>query len=274
MAKKRTVFYLSDRTGITAETLGGSLLTQFDGVEFRQISVPFIQSEEKARRTVAMIDRTAQEEGVRPLLFCTLVDDRVIALLQESQGYLLDLFGTFIDPLEMELGQESTHSAGRAHGIANQRAYQSRIEAMHFALENDDGNSPHNYRQADIILVGVSRCGKTPTCLYLALQFGLRAANYPLIEDDLHAMVLPDRLVPHRKKLYGLSIDPDRLVQIRAERRPNSPSSSRRQCDWEIHEAQRLFEVESIPWIDSTYKSIEEIASTIVDQTGVQRRFF
>ncbi|MDY6956590.1 MAG: pyruvate, water dikinase regulatory protein [Pseudomonadota bacterium] len=274
MAKKRTVFYLSDRTGITAETLGGSLLTQFDGVEFRQISVPFIQSEEKARRTVAMIDRTAQEDGVRPLLFCTLVDDRVIALLQESQGYLLDLFGTFIDPLELELGQESTHSAGRAHSIANQRAYQSRIEAMHFALENDDGNSPHNYRQADIILVGVSRCGKTPTCLYLALQFGLRAANYPLIEDDLHAMVLPDRLVPHRKKLYGLSIDPDRLVQIRAERRPNSPYSSRRQCAWEIHEAQRLFEVESIPWIDSTYKSIEEIASTIVDQTGVQRRFF
>jgi len=274
MANKRTVFYLSDRTGITAETLGGSLITQFDGVEFRQISVPFIQSEEKVRRTVEMIDRAARDDGVRPLLFCTLVDDRVITMLQQSQGYLLDLFGTFIDPLEMELGLESTHSAGRAHGIANQRAYQARIEAMHFALENDDGNAPHNYRQAEIILVGVSRCGKTPTCLYLALQFGLRAANYPLIDDDLHAMVLPDRLAPHRKKLYGLSIDPERLVQIRSERRPNSPYSSPKQCAWEIHEAQRLFEVESIPWINSTFKSIEEIASTIVDQTGVPRRFF
>lgn len=274
MAHDRTVFYLSDRTGITAETLGGSLLTQFDGVEFRQISVPFIQNEDKARRAVDMINRAAAEDGVRPILFCTLVDDRIISLLQESKGYLLDLFGTFIDPLEMELGQESTHSAGRAHGIANQRAYQARIEAMHFSLENDDGNSPHNYRQADIILVGVSRCGKTPTCLYLALQFGLRAANYPLIEEDLRAMVLPERLAPHRKKLYGLSIDPERLVQIRSERRPNSPYSSVKQCAWEIHEAQRLFEVESIPWINSTFKSIEEIASTIVDQTGVPRRFF
>ncbi|MDY6941820.1 MAG: pyruvate, water dikinase regulatory protein [Pseudomonadota bacterium] len=274
METKRTVFYLSDRTGITAETLGNSLLTQFDGVEFKYISIPFIKTAEKAMRTVEIINRANAEDGIRPLLFCTLVDDEITSILAQSEGVLLDLFGTFIGPLEVELGRKSSHSAGRAHGIANTRNYYARIEAMNFAIDSDDGNSPDDWRQADLILVGVSRSGKTPTCLYLALQYGIRAANYPLVECDLKGLILPESLRPFRNKLYGLSIDPERLEQIRAERRPNSRYSSKEQCAWELRTAQRLFDAEAIPWLNTTSKSIEEIATTILHETGVPRRFF
>jgi len=274
MAITRTVFFLSDRTGITAETLGHSLLTQFESVEFKHVNVPFIQSEEKAWRTVEMIDQAAQEDGQRPILFCTLVDERLTQILAQSQGLMLDFFGTFISPLEQELGLRSTHSVGRAHGIANIHKYYTRIDAMNFALDNDDGVSAKNYDQADVILIGVSRCGKTPTCIYLALQYGIFAANYPLVEEDLKRSALPEILQPHRAKLYGLSIDVDRLTQIRGERRPNSRYASFEQCLWEIQAAERLLKQEQVHWMNTTLKSIEEIATTILDETRVRRRFF
>ncbi len=274
MRAKRTVFFLSDRTGITAETLGHSLLTQFDSVSFDQVNVPFIQSEEKARRTVEMINRAARDDGVRPILFCTLIDQEIRAILRESEGLLMDFFGAFIGPLERELEMESSHTVGRAHAIASSHNYRARIDAMHYALDNDDGVSVKDYDKADAILVGVSRTGKTPTCLYLALQFGVYSANYPLVEDDLERMRLPQPLEPHRHKLYGLSIDPGRLVQIRYERRPNSRYSSLEQCRNEVRAAQRLFRHERIPWLDTTSRSIEEIATQILDETGIPRRFY
>lgn len=275
MPTRRTVFFLSDRTGITAEMLGASLLTQFEDFSFRRVTIPFVDSEERVGEAIRQVNETAAREGKRPIVISSIVDEAMSERIRrEADALTLDFFQFFIQPLEGELGAKSSHAAGRSHGIADSHVYFARMEAINFTQAHDDGASTRDLGKAQVILVGVSRCGKTPTCLYLALQFGLRAANYPLIEDDLHAMVLPERLAPHRKKLYGLSIDPERLVQIRSERRPNSPYASPKQCAWEIHEAQRLFEVESIPWINSTFKSIEEIASTIVDQTGVPRRFF
>lgn len=274
MSQKRTIFFLSDRTGITAETLGHSLLTQFEGIDFRQINIPFIQSAASARRARDMIDRVAREEETRPILFCTLVDESLTAIIAESEGLILDFFGAFIQSLEQELGTASTHTAGRAHGMANVHNYRTRIDAMNFALRTDDGVAEKDYEKADVILVGVSRSGKTPTCLYMALQYGIFAANYPLIQDDLERLALPEVLQPYRKKIYGLTIEPVRLAQIRGERRPNSRYSDEANCREEVRIAERLFKLEEIPFLNTTTRSIEEIATTIMHQTGVMRRFF
>lgn len=273
MGCARTVFFLSDRTGLTAETLGQSLLAQFDDLQYTPVSIPFIQTREAAQDVVRLIDQAAAEDGVKPIVFCTLVDDAIVDLLETSAGMMVDLFGTFVGPLEQTLEQRSLHRAGRSHSVANSRHYNARIEAMNFAMDNDDGTA-QDYASADVILIGVSRCGKTPTCLYLALQFGLRAANYPLVEEDLRAKTLPEALRPHRRKLYGLTIDAERLVHIRQTRRPDSTYASPAQCRWELDAAMRLMRDDRIPHIDSTSRSIEEIAATILHETGVRRRFF
>ena len=274
ITQQRTAFYLSDRTGITAETLGHSLLTQFEQIAFQEISIPFIDSPAKARRAVERINQTAQEDGARPICFSTLVDTELHAIVRQSKGFMLDLFGTFIGPLEEELQVASSHTVGRAHGMTDMQRYRLRIEAMNFAMDADDGASDKDYQRADIILVGVSRCGKTPTCLYLALQYGLFAGNYPLLEEDLVSGDLPAIIAPYRQKLYGLLIDPERLAQIRQERRPNSSYASLQRCKEEIRACRRLFEEQAIPWIDTTIRSIEEIAATILAETGLQRRLF
>lgn len=268
---RRTVFFVSDQTGVTAETMGHSLLTQFGGLEFRPITLPFVSSVDKAQEAVRKIDRAAEEEGLRPIVFSTLVQDDLRDIVVKSNGLFLDFFAAFVGPLERELKTRSTHLAGRAHGMADLATYTTRINATNFALANDDANGG-DYSHADVILVGVSRSGKTPTCLYMALQYGIFAANYPLTEDDLEANALPSRLEPHRRKLYALTIKPERLQQIRHERRPESRYASRQQVQYELRTAEALFNRYSIPVIDTTECSIEEIASRILNNTGIERR--
>ncbi|MGD8594037.1 MAG: pyruvate, water dikinase regulatory protein [Gammaproteobacteria bacterium] len=269
---KRTVFYLSDRTGITAEMLGHSLLTQFEGIDFQQITLPYIDSVDKAEEAVHRINKAAAVDGFRPLLFSTLVDMEVREIISESKGMMLDFFDTFIDPLEKELHIHSSTIIGRSHGIGAYDSYKARIDAVNFALSNDDGVSVRNYPSADIILLGVSRSGKTPTCLYLALQYGLLAANFPLTEDDLSTSYLPVALDPYRNKLFGLTIDPVRLQQIRQERRSDSRYASAQQCQFEVKKVEQIYRRENIPFIDTSSASIEEIATTILHKTGLQRR--
>jgi [pyruvate, water dikinase]-phosphate phosphotransferase / [pyruvate, water dikinase] kinase len=268
---RRTVFFVSDQTGVTAETLGHSLMTQFEGLEFRPVTLPFVSTLDKAREVVRRIDRAAQEEGLRPIVFSTLVQDDLREVLITANGLFLDLFSAFVGPLERELNTRSTHRAGRAHGIADLAAYTTRINATNFALANDDG-SGGDYAHADVVLVGVSRVGKTPTCVYMALQYGVFAANYPLTEEDLEAGRLPVRLERFRGKLYGLTIRPERLAQIRAERRPDSRYASRAQVQYELRAADALFGRYSIPTLDTSESSIEEIASRIMNITGIERR--
>lgn len=272
--KQRTVFFVSDGTGITAETLGHSLLAQFPDTRFKQVRVPFVDSLDKVRECVAQIDTAARRDGVRPLVFSTLVGTDTIAVLHSAQALVLDLFSTFIGPLESELGVRSTHTVGRFHGIADSKDYSRRIEAINFTLSHDDGISDSDLEQSDLILVGVSRSGKTPTSLYLAMQFGVKVANYPLIPEDFARGKLPANLDRLRNKLFGLTIAPERLSQIRAERRPNSNYAAIENCRNEVDAAQKMMKREGIRWLDSTTKSIEEISATIMQEVRLNAHGF
>ena len=271
---KRTVLFVSDRTGITAETLAHSLLSQFESVEFDKINLPFVDSLEKANAATRRINEISKNDGVAPLVFSTLVDDALRTAVEASDGVVMDMFHTFIRPLEAELGIASSHAVGRSHGVGSDTTYQARIDAINYAMANDDGITTSNYEKADVILVGVSRTGKTPTSLYLGLQFGVLAANYPLIEQDMGDDRLPDSLASHREKLFGLSILPERLRQIRSERRPNSDYSSLRQCEHEVRHVESIFRREGIPFINTSAMSIEEIATTVMEHQRLERRWY
>lgn len=269
---KRHVFMLSDGTGITAEALGNSLMTQFEDIEFEKLTIPYIDSLQKAENVVQRINQSFEEKGIKPLVFMTLVNPEIRHYFKKAQACFFDLFSTFIDPLEQELQKKSSYTVGLTHGVIDKKSYSHRIEAVDFALAHDDGIKVRNYHQADIILIGVSRCGKTPSCLYMALQYGILAANYPFTEEDLVGFHLPDLLRPHKAKLFGLTIDLQRLQQIRSERRPNSKYASIEQCRLEINEVEAMYQKEKIPYINSTKYSIEEIATKVLAISGLQRK--
>lgn len=269
---QRTVFFISDHSGVTAETLGHSLMTQFDGLDFRKVTVPFVSSLDKARHTVRMINLTAEKDGLQPIVFSTLVQRDVRAVVRECEGFFLDFFDSFLEPLEKELGMSSALATGRAHGITDVQVYDRRIDATNFALSHDDGTNLKGYDEADVILVGVSRSGKTPTCLYLALQYGVYAANFPLTEDEFESRGRIPTLPAHQAKLFGLTIEQSRLEDIRGERRPGSQYASSQQVGFEVRQAEALFRRLGIPHLDTTRMSIEEIASRILDETGLERR--
>jgi regulator of PEP synthase PpsR (kinase-PPPase family) len=274
MSQRRTVFFVSDGTGITAQMLGHSLLTQFEGVEFNQVTVPFIDSVEKAHECRARIAVEAARGNGRPIVFSTLVNSDLRAEIREADGLVLDFFETFIDPLEAGLGLRSNHTIGRSHSAMDKPEYQRRIEAINFSLAHDDGASHRDLDQADVILVGVSRSGKTPTSLYLALQFRVKAANYPLIPEDFERDALPEVLRAHRSQLYGLTIAPERLREIRQQRRPDSAYARLENCRHEIERAESLMRREGIRWINSTARSIEEIATTILRDIKIERQVY
>lgn len=271
---ERTVFFVSDGTGITAETLGHSVMTQFETLRYRQQRLPFVDSAEKARDAVQKISEAGRRDGKRPIVFSTLVNAQVNAEIKAADALLLDLFESFVEPLENELGMKSSHSIGRSHNISDSEEYKARIEAINFALAHDDGQSSKGLEQADVILVGVSRSGKTPTSLYLAMQYGLKAANYPLIPEDFERDELPTALPAHKAKLFGLSIAPERLSEVRHERRPNSRYAALENCRYEVTAAERLMRREGIRWLSSTTKSIEEIAATIMQEIRLERRAY
>ena len=266
----RTVFFLSDGTGITAETLGASLLTQFDGVDFKKITLPFINTVEKARSTVEYIDFIGSN-GPRPMVFSTTVNEEVRAILRTSKALFADLFDTYIHAIEDELGQKSTHAQGRAHGAHDRRRYDARIDAMNFAMEHDDGQSTRDMSQAQVILIAPSRCGKTPTTLYLALQHGIFATNFPITEDDLEKQKLPKSLDGLADRCFGFTSDPERLHQVRTERRPGSKYASLAQCSFELREAERLYQRFNIPYVSTATRSIEEIAAVVIQEKELQR---
>ena len=210
----------------------------------------------------------------RPLVFSSIVDEAMSAQLGKADALFLDLFQVFIAPLEAELAAKSSHAAGRSHGIANVHNYFARMEAINFAQSHDDGAATRDLGKAQVILVGVSRCGKTPTTLYLALQFGVLAANFPLTPDDFVDHKLPRSILPFRDRLFGLTIDPERLQQIRQARRPDSKYVALENCRYEVRAAEQLMQRERITTLDTTSRSIEEIATTILHKAGLQRQIF
>ena len=267
----RKVYFLSNRTAITAETLGHSLLAQFPGIEFSSVTIPFVDTEAKAQRIVDRINSESGDEDMRPLVISTMANEHIGKIIAESKALVLDPFDRFLPDLENTLHAHSIHEVGKSHRISNESLYESRIEAIDFSLVHDDGMTTKMYGQADIIIIGVSRSGKTPTCLYLALQYGLKAANYPITEEDMDSDKLPQSIRPYQNKLFGLTTSPKRLAHIRQERRPNSRYSSAEQCKYEVRAVEQMYETYRVPYLDTTTMSIEEIATQIVATAGLHR---
>lgn len=268
---KRRVFFISDRTGITAETLGGSLLTQFPNIQFTKTFIPFVTDIASARTAVAKIVAHAKAGEEHPIVFSTLTDPEIQSIIATSSPNVFDLFGTFIAPLESALESNSSRTAGKMHGISDTGAYEIRLNALNFTLNHDDGLSPSDFHEADIILMGVSRCGKTPTCLYLSMHYSLKAANYPLTSDDFTNFEFPKALRDLKNKVYGLTIRPEQLSRIRKERRPDGEYSKISNCRQEVSMAETLFRSEGLPFLDTSTVSIEEIAATIVQAMGLHK---
>jgi regulator of PEP synthase PpsR (kinase-PPPase family) len=268
----RTMFYISDRTAITAETIGHSLLAQFEGtIEYREVTIPYVDSLEKAAAAAERINNAARADQEQPLVFSTLADPESRELIIRSDALVLDLFHAFLEPLQRALHSSPLLKRSRSHRISNLSTYESRIAAIDFSLQHDDGARVRDYDKAELIMTGVSRSGKTPTCLYLAMQFGFRAANYPITEEDLQTGKLPEALQLHRSRLHGLTIDARRLASIREERRPGSRYASIEQCRLEVGQVESLFRSHDIPFINTTNMSVEEIATRVVQSRGMER---
>ncbi|EDQ00029.1 posphoenolpyruvate synthetase regulatory kinase/phosphorylase PpsR [Shewanella benthica] len=268
----RKVFYISDGTAITAEVFGHAVLSQFP-VEFDALTIPFVETEAKAHTIKAQIDDCFITTGERPLVFHSIVKAEIRDIIFSSEGIDYDFLNTFVAPLEKQLGMKASPVVHRTHGKGNE-GYDARIEAINYTMDNDDGQTLKNIDSADLVLLGVSRCGKTPSSLYLSMQFGIKAANYPFVEDDMDNLKLPPELKHNKKKLFGLTIDPVRLHEIRQSRMKNSRYSSLRQCRIEVKEVEMMYKRERIPYVDTTNYSVEEIATKILDITGLKRHMF
>ena len=269
-AAKQLVYFLSNGTAITAETLGLSLLAQFPDHQFQTRTLPFVDTLEKAHAVSDEISQAGREVAQTPIVICTMGDDDLIKIIAKTKALVIDPFGDILPRLEKVLAAEH-HQPGQSHRTANQSLYESRIEAIDYAMIHDDGGKTHNYDQADIILVGVSRSGKTPSCLYLALQFGIRAANYPITEEDMDSERLPVPIEAFQDRLYGLTTDLKRLVAIRAARRPNSRYSSLQQCRYELRAAEEMYRRHGIQYINTAEMSVEEIAARIIRDNELHR---
>ncbi len=272
MTPKQTIFFLSDHTGITVRALGRSLLSQYRDLTYGEVHLTFIDTVQKAERAAQLIDGAATNAPRPPVVFSTLADPKLRACFNEVSAAVFDVFDAFTGKLETALGLSSTPAMGRLHGIGDRHIYDARIRALDFALANDDGAVTRNYESADIILIGVSRTGKTPTCLFLGLQYGVLAANYPLTEDELPSGKLPRPLQQHEEKLFGLSIDPVQLQRIRQQRRPKGRYASLAQCRLEVEYAESLFHDLRIPFLNTTAMSVEEIAARLVQRKVLERR--
>ncbi|PAT32091.1 phosphoenolpyruvate synthase regulatory protein [Vandammella animalimorsus] len=267
----RTAYFVSDGTGITAEAFGNAILAQFD-LNVRKQRLPFVDTVDKAHQAIRQINHSLELENKKPIVFTTLVNPDVQAVFaQHCKGMVMDMFGSFVQPLEDELGAKSHHRVGRFTDISKSKEYSDRMEAINYTLAHDDGQSNMDLQSADVILVGVSRSGKTPTSLYLAMQYGLKVANYPLIPEDFERQQLPPALVPLKKKLFGLTIQPERLSEIRNERRPGSRYASLANCRMEVSEAESMMRRAGVAWLSTTTKSIEEISTTILQELMPER---
>jgi regulator of PEP synthase PpsR (kinase-PPPase family) len=269
-SNSRQVYFLSNGTAITAETLGMSLLAQFPDHSFQTHTVPFVDSPEKANAVNDDIKRSIDESGQLPIVICTMGDESLIKIIKQSKALVIDPFGDILPRLEKALATQH-HQPFESHRTVNPSHYESRIDAIDYAMMHDDGGKTQNYDEADIILVGVSRSGKTPSCLYLALQFGIKAANYPITEEDMDSEELPKPIAPFKGQLYGLTTDLQRLVNIREERRPNSRYASSNQCRFELRAVEEMYLRHRIPYINTSRMSVEEISARIIRDNGLHR---
>lgn len=267
----RDVFYISDGTAITAETLGHAVLGQFS-LDLQQTTLPFVESTERAKQVKNIINQSNEKYGIQPLVFYSMVVPEIKQIIEQANALFYDVLKVLVEPLERDLAIKATPQLQRSHSINKDSAsYHNRIAAIEYTLAHDDGISLNHLEQADIILLGVSRCGKTPTSLYLAMQFGLRAVNYPFIADDMSALKLPKAIEPYRFKTFGLTIDIERLVAIRNERLADSNYASPEQCQDELQKVEAMFRREAIPYLNTSSLSVEEISTRLLSMSGLKR---
>lgn len=259
---KRAVYFVSDHTGVTAEVLGHSLLARFEERDLLTTTRPFVNSVERADELVAELAALPDQ----PIVFSTITEQAVRERISAAVTHHLDLFSPFIEPLEEVFGYPAATRIGAAHGIRDLARYQARIDAVEFSLATDDGSNTNRYPQAEAVMIGVSRVGKSPTCLYLAMQYGVRASNYPLADDDFERSTLPQPIAPYGPKLFGLTIQPQRLYELRQRRRPNSEYASMPRCEYEVRRAESLFRQHGVPFVDVTHLSVEELAATLLQR--------
>jgi len=269
---KTTAFFLSDGTGITVETLGHTLFSHFDTMEFTRVRHPYLLTLDEVKKVVKEINDASKKSTLPVLVFSSLVSEESRTLLHNCNCLLFDIYDIFIKPMESKLNIDSSRQIGRSHGMGTFDDYKHRIDALNFTMENDDGENIRNYEMADVIIIGVSRSGKTPTSLYLALNYGINTANYPLTIEDLNSENLPSILKGFETKLFGLTINPIRLHHIRKERRSNSRYAELAQCQFETRSAEVLYKKFQIPCLDTSTMSIEEIATSILNVKQIQRR--
>jgi regulator of PEP synthase PpsR (kinase-PPPase family) len=257
------VFFLSGSTGISAETMGNVLLIQFPDLHFERRLFPFITTVEEARRVVAILD-AAMDGPVPPLVFSTAAVDEIREVLLTTRCPVIDFFGLHMQRVEETLGVRGMRVAARPHGMGDLQRYNNRMSAIEFAMQHDDGQSLRALDKAEVILVAPSRCGKTPTTMYLALQHGIFVANYPLVDEDFESIDLPRPLRKLRDRCFGILTTPQRLSQVRTERRASSKYASLEQCTYELRRAAAMFRLHNVPTIDSTTSSVEEMATVIL----------
>lgn len=259
------VFFLSDSTGISAETMGNALLIQFPQLRFERRLIPFITTPEEARRVVEVLDEAA-DGPVTPIAFTTAATDEIRQVLNTTRCPMIDFFELHISRVESIFGTPAARVAAQLHGVGDVKRYNARMAAIEYSIEHDDGQSVRAMDKADLVLIAPSRCGKTPTTMYLALQHGLFVANYPLVEEDLQSNDLPAPVKHLRERCIGLIATPARLCEVRQQRRPNSRYASLEKCTDELRQAKAMYAINGIPVIDSTTKSVEEM-STLIIQT-------
>lgn len=266
----RTAFYISDGTALTAEAFGHALLSMFP-IELKHKTLPFIDTQDKAEQVCRQIKLALTEDGEPPIIFHTFVNEKLKARIIDCGGIAYDFLEQFKGSIEAELGIAAQPKTHRTHGV--HKNYNFRVDAINYALDNDDGKKLNQLDLADLILIGVSRTGKTPTSLYLALQYGIKVANYPITDDDdFERLALPRELKLQRHKLFGLTLNTQRLHEIRSGRRNGSQYASLQQCRFELQEVEKLYRREAIPFINSTHFSVEEIAAKILAKTNLERR--
>lgn len=260
---RRAAYFVSDSTGITAETLGSALLVNFPALRFDHHTIPFIDTEQGARNVVAEIDRAA-DAGLDPVVFTTVKQAHLRDILAASRAVTIDLLAGHLTELEQAFGTDASEQPGQYHGVGDMQKYQARMRAVEYAIEHDDGQSARAIDIADVIIIAPSRCGKTPTTMYLALQYGLLVANYPLTDEDFPTEGLPKMVAPYKQRVFGLTTTPLRLSQVRHERRPNSRYASLEQCTLEIRRAEELYRRTHVPFLNSSTKSVEEMSAVIM----------
>jgi [pyruvate, water dikinase]-phosphate phosphotransferase / [pyruvate, water dikinase] kinase len=269
MQEPRDVYYLSGSTGILAKDLGKALLCQFPDVPFREELIPFIQTEKEAEKAIERI--RSRSTGQVPMVISTLLGRKLNGILNHPDVEFLNIFDQFLRKIEDILEEKAVWKAG-ASRHPSERTMIKRVEAIHYCIDHDDGSGTKDYDEAEVILLGVSRSGKTPVSVYLATQMGIKTANYPLVLDDSPSFRLPPYITRNKKRLIGLSITPQLLHQYREQRYANSSYASLSTCRSEINEVNTLYLNHDIPIVTSDGKSIEEIAIHVTQLLNLKKK--